>query len=63
MMVDPHVHFHVLPRYEKTRVFDDTDFPDPGWPGVPDLKSTPTLSDDTRQKLQASLLDAFAQVV
>src|SRR5438045_2775702 len=23
MMVDPHVHFHVLPRYEGTRTFDE----------------------------------------
>jgi diadenosine tetraphosphate (Ap4A) HIT family hydrolase len=63
MMVDPHVHFHVLPRYAELQIFDGTDFPDPGWPGVPDLKTAPVLTDSTRRALQASLLDAFAQVV
>ncbi len=63
MMVDPHVHFHVLPRYAKTQMFDTTVFPDSGWPGIADLKSAPTLIESTRQSLHASLLDAFAQVV
>lgn len=38
MMVDPDVHFHVVPRYQAAQSFDGTDFPDPGWPGPPDLK-------------------------
>lgn len=37
MMVDPHVHFHVLPRYEGTRNAVDLTVPDMGWPGQPDL--------------------------
>ena len=37
MMVDPDVHFHVLPRYAETQTFDGTDYPDKGWPAVPDL--------------------------
>ena len=63
MMVDPHVHFHVLPRYSAAQDFDGATFPDPGWPGVPDFKSAPALSERTRRTLHASLLDAFAQVV
>ena len=39
MMVDPDVHFHVIPRYEGTRRFEDLDFPDAGWPGPPALAS------------------------
>lgn len=39
MMVDPHVHFHVLPRYARTQLFHDVEFPDAGWPGAPDLSS------------------------
>lgn len=42
MMVDPHVHFHVLPRYNAVRKFRDIDFVDPGWPGLPDLSSGQT---------------------
>ncbi len=37
MMVDPQVHFHVLPRYSGERTWDGTSFPDSGWPGLPDL--------------------------
>jgi diadenosine tetraphosphate (Ap4A) HIT family hydrolase len=37
MMVDPHVHFHVIPRYEGTRAHGGVTFPDAGWPAVPAL--------------------------
>jgi diadenosine tetraphosphate (Ap4A) HIT family hydrolase len=37
MMVDPDVHFHVLPRYQVARSFDNQEFTDPGWPGPPRL--------------------------
>ena len=37
MMVDPHVHFHVLPRYARPVMFGNAVYPDPGWPGQPDL--------------------------
>lgn len=37
MMVDPHVHFHVLPRYEGERSGGDVTVADAGWPGQPDL--------------------------
>lgn len=37
MMVDPHVHFHVLPRYEGAREWNGREFVDVGWPRVPDL--------------------------
>jgi len=37
MMVDPHVHFHVIPRYGVDQEFAGTVFPDTGWPAVPQL--------------------------
>ncbi|MET0181049.1 MAG: HIT family protein [Novosphingobium sp.] len=37
MMVDPHVHFHVIPRYEGGREWNGREFIDVGWPKVPDL--------------------------
>ena len=37
MMVDPHVHFHVIPRYEGVREWNGREFVDVGWPRVPDL--------------------------
>jgi len=39
MMVDPHVHFHVFPRYGSPRSLAGTSMDDTGWPGPPDLKS------------------------
>jgi diadenosine tetraphosphate (Ap4A) HIT family hydrolase len=37
MMVDPHVHFHVLPRYEGERSACGVTVRDAGWPKVPAL--------------------------
>ena len=59
MMVDPHVHFHVLPRYAVSQDFEGVAFPDPGWPGVPDLKSAPVLTEFQQSSLHGALLDAF----
>lgn len=39
MMVDPHVHFHVIPRYASARVFCGQAFDDRGWPGLPEFKA------------------------
>lgn len=44
MMVDPDVHFHVLPRYSATRRFEGVEFPDVGWPGPPALEPAVTMS-------------------
>jgi diadenosine tetraphosphate (Ap4A) HIT family hydrolase len=46
MMVDPHVHFHVFPRYNAAQTFSRLGFQDTGWPGPPDLKSGVTLTPD-----------------
>ena len=51
MMVDPHVHFHVLPRYSTAQVFEGVSFPDVGWPGVPQLGSAIPPDADLRQAL------------
>ena len=37
MMVDPHVHYHVIPRYSGMRAHDGVSFEDHGWPKLPDL--------------------------
>ena len=43
MMIDPHVHFHIFPRYRGTRFFAGLTLTDHGWPGPPDLKSAVEL--------------------
>jgi len=45
MMVDPNVHFHVIPRYAGSRAFAGLDLADHGWPGPPDLKSAFALDE------------------
>jgi diadenosine tetraphosphate (Ap4A) HIT family hydrolase len=46
MMVDPHVHFHVIPRHEGAREFGGREFVDVGWPKVPDLGHAVVLEGD-----------------
>jgi diadenosine tetraphosphate (Ap4A) HIT family hydrolase len=43
MMVDPHVHFHVIPRYSQARSWNGIAFPDAGWPGPPRLDAAVKL--------------------
>ncbi len=59
MMVDPNVHFHVIPRYSGTRAWNDLEFPDAGWPGPPQLGSAVPLSVDRIAGLVADLLINF----
>jgi diadenosine tetraphosphate (Ap4A) HIT family hydrolase len=37
MMVDPHIHFHVIPRYSDIINFEHIVFKDNGWPALPRL--------------------------
>ena len=62
MMVDPDVHFHVLPRYAETQDFKGTEFPDPGWPAVPDLSQAVTPEGDLREALLAELRGLWPSV-
>ena len=60
MMVDPHVHFHVIPRYQGSRSFAGVDFGDSAWPGAPDLsRSQPApaaLPEELRHLIAAKSL-------
>lgn len=44
MMVDPDVHFHVLPRYEGEKSLGGLHVTDQSWPGAPDLSKAVTPS-------------------
>lgn len=39
MMIDPEVHFHVIPRYSKPVYFMEQEFIDPDWPHATERKS------------------------
>jgi len=60
MMVDPHVHMHVIPRYSKPREFEDVSFSDTGWPAVPQLGDGFKPEPDVFAQLLASVKKAFA---
>jgi diadenosine tetraphosphate (Ap4A) HIT family hydrolase len=51
MMVDPDVHFHVIPRYAEIKQFNEQDFIDPGWPRVPDLGHQNKTNTSTNQRI------------
>lgn len=55
MMVDPHVHFHVIPRYEGTRSWGGRDFVDVGWPKVPELSQAVPLDHAAVEALVSQL--------
>lgn len=55
MMVDPQVHFHVLPRYGSPRSFEGQRFEDRGWPRLPDLAAAPELAPDRFERLRDHL--------
>jgi diadenosine tetraphosphate (Ap4A) HIT family hydrolase len=55
MMVDPHVHFHVFPRYADARRFENMDFSDAGWPGQPNLAAVTNLPAEAQTRLRETL--------
>lgn len=59
MMVDPNVHFHVIPRYSQPRSRNGIDFPDTGWPGPPQLGDAVALSTDELRNIAAELQANF----
>ena len=59
MMVDPDVHFHVIPRYEGVRAFNGVQFPDAGWPGPPALGQAVTPEPAVLAALVSALRDRW----
>ena len=55
MMVDPNVHFHVIPRYSEARSWEGIEFPDSGWPGPPQLGGAIALSEAQIEALAREL--------
>lgn len=55
MMVDKHVHFHVIPRYEKDCQALGLIFHDSAWPKPPVLSQVNEIDDEQFQELKAIL--------
>lgn len=60
MMVDPHVHFHVIPRYDGAREWNSREFVDVSWPKVPDLGHAVALEGAELAALTGWLKAAFS---
>jgi diadenosine tetraphosphate (Ap4A) HIT family hydrolase len=60
MMVDPDVHFHVIPRYSQPREHAGQVYADAGWPGPPALEPAVIPDADARTALLQRLQDAWA---
>jgi len=60
MMVDPHVHFHVLPRYDGERSGAGLTVADAGWPAQPDLGQAAKLDEAQIAELTGWLKPYFA---
>ncbi len=52
MMVDPHVHFHVIPRYAATREFAGATWQDKNWPKPPDTLGAEMTTDQAAAMLK-----------
>ena len=61
MMVDPDVHYHVIPRYPGSRSFKGLEYRDTGWPGPPALEPAIALDDAARDALVAALRQGWQQ--
>lgn len=59
MMVDPAVHFHVIPRYQDAADFDGQSYADKGWPALPLLSESIEMSDDSQKNLLDFLRSKF----
>lgn len=59
MMVDPDVHFHVIPRYSRSRRWGGVEFRDYGWPGPPELTRASETDDAIGGEIMANLKQSW----
>lgn len=57
MMIDPEVHFHVIPRYSKPVEFHGKTFVDSDWPEAT-KRVAPELTLEMREAIERALQDA-----
>ena len=59
MMVDPHVHFHVFPRYREPRIFAGTVFEDFDWPAPPDVLRKREVSEQVFNAVREEIISGW----
>jgi diadenosine tetraphosphate (Ap4A) HIT family hydrolase len=60
MMVDPDVHFHVIPRYAQSMPFAGMEFIDAGWPAMPNLGQVNTTDAAINQHIMNHLQSCWS---
>ncbi len=60
MMVDPDVHFHVIPRYAQPKPFARMEFIDAGWPAMPNLGQVNTTDAAINQHIMNHLQSCWS---
>lgn len=61
MMVDPHVHFHVIPRHGAARELAGVTFEDAGWPKIPAFDSGADIEDGKFQEIVSHLRERWSR--
>jgi glycerol-3-phosphate cytidylyltransferase len=62
MMVDPDVHFHIIPRYESATSWKNIDFSDESWPGPPNLAHDIAINTEQKEELCEELAKSFKNI-
>ena len=57
MMVDTHIHFHVIPRYSREISFEDLTWKDGGWPALPALGAGDEYEYSVLNSIKDTLID------
>ena len=63
MMVDKHVHFHVIPRYSRQIEFNKQSYQDRNWPKAPILSDLIDMTTEQFQALKLVLVSKFNDVL
>tara|TARA_Y100001980_G_C14544934_1_gene324262 strand:+ start:577 stop:1407 length:831 start_codon:yes stop_codon:yes gene_type:complete len=61
MMVDPNVHYHIVPRYANQIKYEGFDFKDVDWPSKPSLGNHNIIEKDLFSKLKNRIKDQFSK--
>jgi diadenosine tetraphosphate (Ap4A) HIT family hydrolase len=60
MMVDKHVHYHVIPRYNGIRTFSGLEWVDNGWPALPVMGDNQHKNqDEVLKDIQKTLINSL----
>ena len=59
MMVDPFIHYHIIPRYKSKMMFNKVEFSDTGYPGLINFDEVTKLKKNNFDKLVRHLKEIF----